>query len=295
MKTFDPAYEAHLQQSLTTLARCWRVDRRDGVSILGTELSRDIVIASGDLAGVYTASAGIRGSDVRATSDMSVTNMNVDGAFQTDPTIRDISPDAIEARLFDNAPIEVFKVNWQAPDVEQDVQVRGYLGEMTYVAEGQYSTEVRGLTQRIQQNLGRLDSIDCDVMVFGDSTCKLNVAALELTGVVDSVTSRRRFNATIGSIPGGVPLYYFNTGAFRFTTGDNAGFTKQVKRGAVDDAQGRLDFWESFPRTVSPGDAFVIRPGCLRRFEDCVFYNNVVNFHGDGLRCPGIPKILRAP
>lgn len=226
---------------------------------------------------------------------MSVTNMNVDGAFQTDPTIRDISVEAIEARLFDNAPIEVFTVNWQDPDVEQDVKVRGYLGEITYLAEGQYSTEVRGLAQRLQQSNGRIDSIDCDVKVFGDSRCTVNVDALELSGSVDSVTTRRRFNTSIAGVPGGAPLHYFNTGALRFTSGENAGLTKQVKQGAIDGVQGRVAFWESFPRPVAPGDAFVIRPGCLRRWEDCVYYSNTLNFKGDGRLCPGIPKIIRAP
>jgi uncharacterized phage protein (TIGR02218 family) len=295
MKTFDPAYEAHLQQPLTTLARCWRVDRRDGVVIRGTELSRDVIVTTGDLAGTYKANTGIRGSDLRATSDMSVTNMDVQGAFQTDPTIHDISPSAIEARLFDNAPIELFLCNWQDPDQEQDVKIRGYFGEIRYVAEGQYQTEVRGISQRLQQTLGRTDSVDCDVKLFGDSRCGVNVATLELTGVVTSVTSRRRFDATITSIPPGAPLYYFNTGIVRFTNGANEGLTKQVKRGAIDSVQGRLDFWESFPEDVVPGDEFVIRPGCMRRWEDCAFYNNTLRFRGDGRHCPGIPKIARAP
>ena len=43
MKTLPPALATHVAGGLTTLCRCWRVDRRDGVVMGFTDFDRDLV------------------------------------------------------------------------------------------------------------------------------------------------------------------------------------------------------------------------------------------------------------
>ena len=81
MRTLAAALQSELAQSVTRLAVCWRVERGDGVLILGTEHDRDITISTGTLAGEYLVQAGVTGSGVKSSSDMSVDNMEVSGAI----------------------------------------------------------------------------------------------------------------------------------------------------------------------------------------------------------------------
>ena len=60
-----------LDATVTDLQVCWKVVRRDGVEILGTECDiRTSRSPTGDYAGLYLARAGITGSDMRSTSDL---------------------------------------------------------------------------------------------------------------------------------------------------------------------------------------------------------------------------------
>jgi uncharacterized phage protein (TIGR02218 family) len=162
VRTLPPELTSHLAGSVTTLAVCWRVERSDGVLILGTEHDADITIAEGDspgdspgnpYAGTYYARAGITGSNVRSTSDMSVDNMEVQGAINNgDLAIVDLSAADIEAGLFDDAAVTLFLVNWEAPDDGQIVLRTGNIGEISRTAEGNYKTELRGLAQRLSTN-----------------------------------------------------------------------------------------------------------------------------------------------
>lgn len=302
MKNIPPALLAHMRQPVTTLTTCWAIEKSNGTFVRGTTHDRNITIEATEsppefAAGTYLAAAGVTGSDIRSSSDMSVDNLEVDGAVQ-DPSsaIIDLNVADIEAGLFDNAPVQVMILNWARPSDGYYIARRGYLGEITRDSDGRYRTEVRGLTQVLQQMIGRTAGDRCDVAEFGDSRCKLNVAALTVTGTVTAVTSRRRFDTSldIGSPPRESP--YFRLGKLTFTSGANQGFTGQVKLDNVGDTLGNLEMWESFPNAVTPGDAFTLAPGCDRRYETCKdVHENIINFRGPALFSPGMDEIIRAP
>jgi uncharacterized phage protein (TIGR02218 family) len=307
MKNFPPSYAQHLNQRVTTLAICWRIEKKNGDVILGTDHDRDIRItetnigvdisgSSFSLDGVYKASSGVTGSDVKSNADMSVSNMEVQGALASHSGIVDLSVDDIEAGLLDSARVITFRVNWQDPDEFQELLRFGFLGEITRTAEGTYRTEVRGLEQILQQTIGRTCGDRCDVAEFGDARCKINVAALTVTGTVTSVTSRRRFDASLTTDSSTPDSPYFRLGRLTFTSGANQGFTRQVKLDNVGDVLGNLEMWEPFPRDVEIGDTFTLTPGCDRRYETCRdVHNNLVNFRGPGIFTPGMDEIIRAP
>lgn len=308
MKNYSPAYAAHLQQSVTTLAICWRIVKKNGELILGTDHDRDITIEdtniglgdSGSLAfslnGVYKASSGITGSDIKSAADMSVDNMEVQGAIAQHGAIIDLSVADIEAGLLDGAEVTTFRVNWQDPSDFQEVLRYGVLGEITRTAEGEYRTEVRGLAQILQQVIGRTCGDRCDVAEFGDDRCKLDVDALTVTGTVTSVTNRRRFDTSLDLDSGTPDSPYFRLGKLTFTSGANQGFTGQVKLDNVGSVLGNLEMWESFPNDVQNGDTFTLTPGCDRRYETCRdVHDNLINFRGPGIFIPGMDEIIRAP
>lgn len=307
MKTYSPAYLSHLQQPVTNLAICWRIEKRNGEVIMGTDHDRDIPITVTDIGmvgddsppftlnGIYRAAAGIAGSDIRSSSDMSVDNMEVNGALEADLLI-DITVADIEAGLLDNARVTTFRVNWQDPDDFQDVMRHGFLGEISRSSDKQYKTEVRGLTQVLQQSIGRTCGDRCDVAEFGDFRCKFDVAAATVTGTVTAVTSRRRFDTTL-DLGSPVPVSpYFRLGKFTWITGANATFQGQVKTDNVGGTLGNLEMWEPFPLDVEVGDTFTLAPGCDRRYETCRdVFDNLINMRAPGLFVPGMDQIIRAP
>lgn len=305
MKTLSANYAAHIAQPVTTLSVCWRIVKRNGAIIMGTDHDRDIRIDTTnigmdlgspafDLSGTYKASSGITGSDVKATSDMSVDNMEVNGAIDTMIT-GDITIADMESGLLDAAPVTTFKVNWADPNDFQDVLRHGYLGEFARTSDGMYTTEIRGLAQVLQQVVGRTAGDRCDVAEFGDARCKFPVAAHTVGGVVTSVIDRRRFSATLDADSPPATAGHYVLGKLTWVTGENAGFIGQVK----DDTApvfGDLEVWEPFYNDIQVGDTFTLAPGCDRRMETCRDrFDNLVNMRAPALYCPGMDEIIKAP
>ena len=296
MKTLPGALQTHLQGDVTTLAVCWRIERSDGVLILGTEHDQDLTIATGgsppnQYAGTYLAQAGITGSDVRSTSHMSVDNMEVTGAInQGDLTLVDLSAGDIEAGLFDDAAVVLFLVNWQAPDDGQIILRTGNIGEIRRTAEGQYKTELRGLAQRLTQNIVRTYGSSCDAEL-GDSRCTVNLGALTVTGTVTAVVSNREFAASISSGSPPVAAGYFDGGLVTWTSGENDTFSMEVKRDTLG-SPGNVRLYLPMPHDIEVGDTFTIRPGCDKSAAMCKGrFANLVNFRGHGAWVPGMGEM----
>lgn len=294
MLTLLPAAQVHLDRESRRLTICGVIEKNDGSVVMCTQHDDDIEIESGDFEGLYLSTAAITGSDVKSSSDMSVDNLEVSGLINDQNVFTGFSAADIEAGLFDNAPFQTFLCQWDDPNAWQKILRRGYLGEITRTAEGQFQCEWRGLFQLYQQMIGRTYGERCDVKRFGDARCKLDAEALAETGIVTSVISRRRFNSTV-SFPSAGDLDYFDLGELTWLTGNNVGYMRQVKRGAVDGVEGQFDMWEVFPHTIQVGDTYSVKPGCDRLFQTCQSYSNQINFRGHGRWIPGIPNIIRAP
>lgn len=298
MKTPPLEYLEHLRQPTTELAICWQIEKNDGTYIRGTDHDRDLEILEGSpsnpLAGIYSAAAGITGSAIRSSSDMSVDNMEVTGAIDVQ-IFGDITVAEIESGLLDGAPVQTFRVIWSKPNVYQEVLRRGFLGEIGRTSEGHYQTEIRGLSQVLQQVIGRTAGDRCDVKEFGDHRCKFPVESIGSDGTVTAVTDRGRFDASlVHAFPH--QIGNFQLGKLTWITGENAGFVGQVKRDAVNGTLGELEMWEDFYHSIQVGDTFRLLPGCDRRYLTCRDrWGNLVNFRGPAIFCPGMSEILRAP
>lgn len=301
MKTFTPAFAAHIRQPVTTLTVCWRIVKNDGSVILGTQHDRDLTIEVSqhtivDLAGVYRAQAAITGSDVRSASDMSVDNMEVEGATDNSADTSgdlaiDISVQDIEAGLFDNAQVTVFLCNWADPDAGQAILRRGCLGSISRDSDGRYRTEVRGLSQFLSQQIGYVYQETCNVVRFGDARCGFDVDAIRIESPITAVVSNKQFSiAEPGTAP---PAGYPLGGEVTFLSGANTGFTREVKITTVAGGELTVELYEEFPDDVEIGDQLQLTPGCDRRWSTCRQYNNLVNFRGWGVYIPGTMAMLR--
>lgn len=288
MKTFPPGYLSHVLSECTTLAACWRVIRRDGVELLGTEADADVEITTGDYAGLYLARTPITASDIRSTADMAVDNMEASGMLQDSDLSLDLNAADIEAGLLDDADVTTFVCNYLAPDVHQDVIRTGYIGNVSRTAEGAWRSEIRGLTQALSQGIVRTYSVGCDAEL-GDARCKVAMGPHTFAGSVTSVVVPRREFAV--SFSGGAPAAgRLVAGKLTFTSGANDGYAKEVREDTPN-----IRVFDKFPRTVAVGDTFSVTAGCLKRLlEDCLgVYDNVLNYRGHGVFVPGDTALLK--
>jgi uncharacterized phage protein (TIGR02218 family) len=297
-----------MQADLTTIAFLWTIEMANGKILRGTEHDLDIIMPGGTdspdspekFAGTYYAIANVTGGDVASNTDLSVDNLEVHGAFPNAPgespytEILDITVAEIEAGLLDMAPVSVLVCNWKIPAHGYYVLKTGYLGAITRTSDGKYTTEVRGLSQLLAQTVIRTFSSTCNVVKFGDRRCKFNVAAITITGSADASANLQTFPVDlIQASPR--PPYSYVGGTLTFTSGANAGFSREVKTDPNFNG-GVIGFFEQFPYAIADGDTFTLSPGCDRQPNTCMnVYFNYDNWRGYGVFVPGLLALMAGP
>ena len=268
MKLLPPALQSHLNTGTTTLAWCWRITRADNVRFGFTDHDRDLAFDST----TFAAATGFTASEIKDAVGLSVDNLEVESALRSDS----LNEDDLAAGLYDDAGIEIWRVNWQ--DTDQRVLMRsGSIGEVRRAGSA-FAAEVRGLAHYLQQPKGRLFQYGCDADL-GDARCTVDLTdpAFKGTGTVIVASSLRRFTANLdGSYPGD----WFARGLLTFTSGANAGRSQEVRRFFFA-APPVIELWQPFARAILPGDAFTVTAGCDKQFATCqAKFDNAVNFRG---------------
>lgn len=294
-----PELLADLRAEVAELTTCFWIQKRNGQFVRGTGHDEDIIVEGGDspdddAVGTYRATVNLSASQVKSAADASIDNMEVTGGLAEIGSL-DVSVADIEAKLLDGAAVEVIVINWRHPEHGWFPIRRGYLGEISRDSDGRYVTELRGLKQPLTQVFVRTYSERCQVKRFGDAECGFDLSTVTVTGTVTAVTNRRRFDVDLPVDSPPAAGSYYDGGEFTFTSGANATYMRELKRGNVGDVLGALSFWDVFPEDVQVGDAFSLSPGCNRLKATCQGFNNFVNFRGWGLLIPGVDALLKGP
>jgi uncharacterized phage protein (TIGR02218 family) len=264
MKTLPPGLQAHLDSGTTTLCWCWRIVRRDGLVLGFTDHDQPLAFDGTS----FEAATGFTASEVQSTLGLAVDNLTVAGALSS----RTLNEQDLAAGLYDNAAVEIWRVNWQAPD-QRVLMRKGSLGEVKRGRTG-FSAEVRGLAHILNQPVGRVFAHGCDADL-GDVRCK--IAVVPAAGTVTAVIDARRFAAALGSYADG----WFTGGKLVFASGANAGRAMEVKRHAVASGTVTFELWQAMSEPVAAGDSFAVTPGCDKQFATCKFkFANAANFRG---------------
>ena len=281
MKTLLPALEAHFASGNTTLSWCWRITRADGQVFGFTDHDRALTFDGT----TFESEAGLIPSELRHGSDLSVDAQDAEGVLSSD---RITETDILDGR-WDNASIEVFRVNWQ--DVAQRVLLRvGSIGE---IRRGRVSfvAEMRSLAHILNQQVGRSYQSTCDA-ALGDGRCRVDLtgSAFRGSGAVSAVPRGRVF--TTGDLTD-FAARWFASGVVEWTSGANAGRRTEVLRHDVDGGIAIITLLAEPVRAIAPGDAFTITAGCDKRIETCAAkFDNVVNFRGFP-DIPGPDSVIR--
>ena len=266
MRALDPALQVHLQSGATTLCACWRIARRDGVVFGFTDHDRPLSFGGTD----YLPGSGATGSALQSSADLAVDNADIEGALNADA----LSAEDLAAGRYDGAEVEIFRVNWAAPE-QRALLKKGVIGEVRREGEA-FRAELRGIAHRLDQTVGRVYQRLCDVNV-GSAPCGVDLDQAQYRAA-GAVTALRDAQSFIADGLSGFEDGWFVHGLLRWTSGANAGTTAHVK---AQTAAGAVSLWLPAGGPVALGDGFVVTAGCDKRFETCrAKFANAVNFRG---------------
>jgi hypothetical protein len=171
MKSLSPALQTHLDEGTTTLAWCWRIVRADGVTFGFTDHDVPLTFDGTE----FDPESGFTASEVRSGSDLAVDAQDAQGVLTSD---RITETDILDGR-WDNAGVEVWRVNWAATS-QRVLMRRGAIGQ---IRRGRlaFVAEVRSLAHVLGQTVGRTFQASCDA-ALGDARCGVNIDAPTFRG-----------------------------------------------------------------------------------------------------------------
>ena len=272
MKTLSAELLAHYASGATTLARLWKLTRRDDQVFAFTD--HDAAITYDSI--TYEPSSVFDASAINTGANLSVDGLEAQGLLDSDG----INAEDLEDGVWDGAEVEIVEVNYKDLTMGHNPLRFGALGEVQRSGLT-FKAELRGLTHKLQNNIGRIVTPSCDA-TLGDARCAVDLEAMRVGGEVTVATSNRVFTTDLG----GSDTYTY--GVLTWTTGPNDGRSMEVKL----HASGVLTLQMPMPDDVGVGDEFTITPGCDKTKATCIAtFDNVVNFRGFSF-VPGRDKVL---
>ena len=268
------ALHDHLEGGVATTCRCWKVQRKDGWCRGFTDHDDDLAFESVQ----FKASSGFNTNALEATTGLSVNNTEAVGALSD----AGISEEDIEAGRFDGAEVTLWLVNWQDPNARA-ISFRGTIGEIAR-KDGAFSAELRGLTEQLNQPMGRVFQSGCSADL-GDKKCSFDttLAGFRIECAITSAADARVFRVpNNGQFAGG----WFERGQLIVLDGEGAGLSGWIKNDVVVGGEREITLWQGLRSAIAPGDTVRLIAGCDKTAAHCAIkFDNFLNFRG----CPHIP------
>ena len=248
---------------LTTLALCWRLDRRDGVTLGFTAHDRDLTVGGV----VHAARPGMVPSAISQSDGFDVDTLDLAGALSDDA----ITAADLLAGRWDGATLTLAAVDWSDPTTAPLPLARGELGDVT-VEDGAFTVELRGPTALLERPVVESTTPDCRAEL-GDRRCRVDLGARTRVARVVAASGAMLTLDAVEPVPN---AYAF--GRLRWFDGGNAGLAQAIA--ASDGATVTL----RDPPFAAPAAGALVElvEGCDRRFETCrARFGNAANFRGE--------------
>jgi uncharacterized phage protein (TIGR02218 family) len=269
MRDIPASLAAHLSGEAASLCRCWRVIRRDGVTLGFTDHDRDLIFD-----GItHQAASGLEAAEASSELGFAIGGGEVAGALSA----ASLTESDLALGAYDGARVAAWLVNWA--DISQRVLLdEGSIGEVKRSDIG-FTAEVRSAAHAYDQEQGRIYSRDCSADL-GDAYCGLSIVPVAAT----VLSSDGRLGVTVSGADSAVDGW-FTRGLIRFTSGANSGFATEVK--LHRNVAGRVDvlLWQAAPTPIIAGVTVSLSQGCDKRFATCV------SRFGNGERFRGFPHM----
>lgn len=263
-----------LNGTLTSVALCWRIERRDGVTIGLTAHDRDL-----DIDGLlYRAAPGMTPSAIERSAGLDVDSMDVTGAL----TGSAISEADLLAGRWDGAEVTLFAIDWQAPS-QREMLGGGTIGAVETRGD-MLTAELRGASARLERPVVEETSPECRA-ALGDARCRVAMAGRKRLVRATSLSGNRI------AIDAAEPVANaYGGGRLRWIGGANSGLESEIAR-----SEGAELVLRRAPRFAAAGALAQIVEGCDKSLATCAArFGNAVNFRGEPF-LPGIDLLTRYP
>lgn len=266
---------AMLEGELTSIAFCWRLERRDGVCLGFTTHDRDLWI--GGL--TYRATPGMLPSSIALSDGFDSDTLDVRGALTSDAITRD----DLTAGRWDGAAVSIFIADWEGPEAAQLALARGEIGDVGLAGAG-FTAELQGPTAALERPVVEQTSPGCRAQL-GDRRCRIDMAARVRITRIDAVVAEDVIDVADAAV--GANAYGY--GRLRWIGGPNSGLESAI----LQSSGMQLTLREPPPFVPAAGDLVEIAEGCDKVFATCRDrFANALNFRGEP-HLPGIDLLTR--
>ena len=274
MKHLSQHMKSLLSGDVTTLCRCWRIERKDGV-VLGLTDHDGHIEFQGT---VYYSDSGMTPSALESSSDLAPDGMQIAGILGS-PHLK---PDDLQRGFYDDAEIQLWLVDWSRSN--QGVRILyGSFGEIKQQGS-HFVVNLEGPASILQHPVGRTYQKYCDAGL-GDARCQVDISQNTFR-TTSSVKSVEGGVITIQAL-NGFDNNWFSQGILKFTSGTLLGLEILIRSDRIDHSERRLTLWESLADHPMIHDTLQLTAGCDKHFETCKMkFSNVNNFRG----MPHIPS-----
>ena len=264
-----------LREEVVTLAWCWRLSRRDGVTIGLTSHDRDVTVAGQR----YRAAPGMKPSALETRDSLDVETMDLAGAVSDAA----IAASDLDAGRWDGAALELFVTDWTAPDAAPVTVARGALGAIERRGAA-FAAELQGVAQMLDRPVCPATSPSCRA-ALGDRACRVDLAPRTRARRV--VAARGREVTLDAAVEAGAMAF----GELVWMEGRNCGLFSPV----IGAAGAVLHLAEAPPLPVAGPVRVRLIEGCDKQLATCRDrFGNAVNFRGEA-HLPGNDLLTRYP
>ncbi len=162
MKQIPDALAARLGGEVTTLCLCWQLTRKDGAIFGLTDHDRSLEID--DV--TFDPGLGVEAGSFTQSESLKPGRGAAGGVLSNNFIVED---DLLEG-LWDMCAVNVYRVDWERPDLGKVFIWSGYLSEISYTPAGSFEAELISLKSDLERPIGRVMQKQCDASL-GDARC----------------------------------------------------------------------------------------------------------------------------
>ena len=263
-----------LARPLCAFAFCWRLERRDGITLGLTSHDRPLEVDG--LA--YRPVPSITPSALQQSGEGAADLMDIGGGLSSAA----ISEADLDAGRWDGAAVALHLTEWTAPGALWIELVRGRLGGIERQGSA-YSATLQGAATLLDRPVAPVTSPTCRARL-GDRACRVDMRQHARIGTIESAEGEALVFS--GLTPGLYPM-----GSVRWLGGANCGLTQAI----LDQDGNTLFLDEPPPFAVAPGTRAMLAEGCDKRLATCAArFGNAANFRGEPF-LPGMDLLTRYP
>lgn len=259
---------------LTSLAFCWRLERRDGAGLALT--SHDQRIERGGVA--YTPSPGMIPAAIVRRRGLEPQSSEIDGAVSDEA----LTDDDLELGRWDGARVTLEALDWSAPDADGLLLTSGEIGPIA-VADGGFTAELVGPAAALDAPACPTTSSECRARL-GDRQCRVDLSGRRLEAVLVEQAEGRLMTSPAANED-------FAAGEVVVVSGPMSGF-----RSPIINVEGGAAILRDPPRrAIGAGARLWLSQGCDKTFATCrERFGNAINFRGEP-HLPGNDLLTRYP